>query len=224
MSVMSKGSAAPARRVAAGFAMPAVETRKVDQAEIEAVVQSVVATLRGDMTAAELSLFAELEGLSRFIRHAKQEIAALRPDEIQDKHLPSATDELDAIVGSTAEATHTILDSVEKIEKASGTLTGEAKDSIANAVTNIYEACNFQDVTGQRIGKVVRTLKQIEAKVAGLVKAFGDEIERVAASSPGLVESTAPVGLDADKALLNGPQLPGAGNSQADIDALFGSD
>jgi hypothetical protein len=56
------------------------------------------------------------------------------------------------------------------------------------------------------------------------VKAFGDEIERVAASSPGLVESTAPVGLDADKALLNGPQLPGAGNSQADIDALFGSD
>jgi chemotaxis protein CheZ len=224
MSVMSKGSAAPARRVAAGFAMPAVETRKVDQAEIEAVVQSVVATLRGDMTAAELSLFAELDGLSRFIRHAKQEIAALRPDEIQDKHLPSATDELDAIVGSTAEATHTILDSVEKIEKASGTLTGEAKDSIANAVTNIYEACNFQDVTGQRIGKVVRTLKQIEAKVAGLVKAFGDEIERVAASSPGLVESTAPVGLDADKALLNGPQLPGAGNSQADIDALFGSD
>ena len=106
---MSNGSAAPARRVAAGFAMPAAETRKVDQAEIEAVVQSVVATLRGDMTAAELSLFAELEGLSRFIRHAKQEIAALRPDEIQDKHLPSATDELDAIVGSTAAATHTIL-------------------------------------------------------------------------------------------------------------------
>jgi chemotaxis protein CheZ len=224
MSAMSNGSAAPARRVAAGFAMPAAETRKVDQAEIEAVVQSVVATLRGDMTAAELSLFAELEGLSRFIRHAKQEIAALRPDEIQDKHLPSATDELDAIVGSTAEATHTILDSVEKIEKASGTLTGEAKDSIANAVTNIYEACNFQDITGQRIGKVVRTLKQIEAKVAGLVKAFGDEIERVAASSPALVESTAPVESDADKGLLNGPQLPGAGNSQADIDALFGSD
>jgi chemotaxis protein CheZ len=225
MSAMSNGSAVSLKRTPAGHAAPAAETRTVDRAEIEAVVQSVVATLRGDMTATELSLFAELEGLSRFIRHAKQEIAALRPDEIQDKHLPSATDELDAIVGSTAEATHTILDSVEKIEKACAALTGEAKDDIGNAVTAIYEACNFQDITGQRISKVVRTLKQIEAKVAGLVAAFGDEIDRVAAANPGLVESTgAKEPSDADKALLNGPQLPGAGNTQADIDALFGSD
>ena len=76
---MSNGSAAPAKRTLAGQAMPAAEDRKIDRAEIEAVVQSVVATLRGDMTATELSLFAELEGLSRFIRHAKLEIAALRP-------------------------------------------------------------------------------------------------------------------------------------------------
>jgi chemotaxis protein CheZ len=225
MNAMSNGNAASLKRAPGGYKMPAVETRTIDRAEIEAVVQSVVATLRGDMTAAELSLFAELEGLSRFIRHAKLEIAALRPDEIQDKHLPSATDELDAIVGSTAEATHTILDSVERIEKACGTLSGEAKDEIANAVTNIYEACNFQDITGQRIGKVVRTLKQIETKVAGLVEAFGEEIERVAAANPGFVEAAgASRQEDVDKALLNGPQLPGAGNTQADIDALFGSD
>ena len=67
----------------------------------------------------------------------------------------------------------------------------------------------------------MRTLKQIEDKVAGLVKAFGDEIDRAAsvahAAQP--AEQT-----DADKALLNGPQLPGNANSQADIDALFGSD
>ncbi len=219
---MSIGNAASAKR-AAGYGKPAAEARTVDRAEIEAVVQSVVATLRGGMTAAELSLFAELEGLSRFIRHAKLEIAALRPDEIQDKHLPSATDELDAIVGSTAEATHTILDSVERIEKVCATLSGDAKTDIANAVTSIYEACNFQDITGQRIGKVVRTLKQIEAKVVGLVEAFGDEIDRVAAANPGLVEATKDEA-DADKALLNGPQLPGGGNTQADIDALFGSD
>jgi chemotaxis protein CheZ len=183
-------------------------------------VQSVVATLRGGMTAAELSLYQELEGLSRLIRHAKAEIAALRPDEIQDKHLPSATDELDAIVGSTEQATNVILDSVEKIEGATATLTGEAKDQIANAITNIYEACNFQDITGQRISKVVRTLKQIETKVAGLVRAFGDEGVPAGASVVDAVEEV----VDQDKALLNGPQLPGAANTQADIDALFGSD
>jgi chemotaxis protein CheZ len=198
--------------------LPEADFRPIDRDEIEKVVQGVVATLRGEMTAAELSLYAELEGLSRFIRHAKAEIAALRPDEIQDKHLPTAADELDAIVGSTEQATHVILDSVEKIEKASADLKGEPKDAIGNAITNIYEACNFQDITGQRINKVVRTLKQIEDKVAGLVKAFGDEIERAASIAQ------APAGEDTDKALLNGPQLPGNANSQADIDALFGSD
>lgn len=202
--------------------LPDADFRPINRDEIEKVVQSVVATLRGDMTAQELSLYAELEGLSRFIRHAKAEIAALRPDEIQDKHLPTAADELDAIVGSTEQATHVILDSVEKIEKASAGLQGEPKDAIGNAITNIYEACNFQDITGQRINKVVRTLKQIEDKVAGLVKAFGDEIERAAGAAQAHAEPAAEA--DADKALLNGPQLPGNANTQADIDALFGSD
>ena len=94
-------------------------------------------------------------------------------------------------------------------------------------MTNIYEACNFQDIIRDgKIGKVVRTLKQIEAKVAGLVEAFGDEaIDQVAASSPGLVESTAATGQqDADSGLLNGPQLPRRRQFARDIDALFGSD
>ena len=217
MCAMPNGAASLKRFV--DEQLPEADFRPIDRDEIEKVVQGVVATLRGEMTAAELSLYAELEGLSRFIRHAKAEIAALRPDEIQDKHLPTAADELDAIVGSTEQATHVILDSVEKIEKASADLKGEPKDAIGNAITNIYEACNFQDITGQRINKVVRTLKQIEDKVAGLVKAFGDEIERAASIAQ------APAGdADTDKALLNGPQLPGNANSQADIDALFGSD
>ncbi|HEX2114016.1 MAG TPA: hypothetical protein VHM01_06390, partial [Alphaproteobacteria bacterium] len=77
---MSSG-AVSARRLA-DEQLPETDFRPIDRSEIEKVVQSVVATLRGDMTAAELSLYAELEGLSRFIRHAKVEIAALRPDEI----------------------------------------------------------------------------------------------------------------------------------------------
>jgi chemotaxis protein CheZ len=220
MSALPNGPSTSVKRLA-DAQLPGADFRPVDRDEIEKVVQSVVATLRGDMTAEELSLYAELEGLSRFIRHAKTEIAALRPDEIQDKHLPIAADELDAIVGATEQATHVILDSVEKIERASAELSGESKQAIGNAITNIYEACNFQDITGQRINKVVRTLKQIEDKVAGLVKAFGDEIQRHAsiAHAAGLASDT-----DTDKALLNGPQLPGNANTQADIDALFGSD
>jgi chemotaxis protein CheZ len=223
MSALPNGPSTSVKRLV-DAQLPGADFRPVDRDEIEKVVQSVVATLRGDMTAEELSLYAELEGLSRFIRHAKTEIAALRPDEIQDKHLPIAADELDAIVGATEQATHVILDSVEKIERASAELSGESKQAIGNAITNIYEACNFQDITGQRINKVVRTLKQIEDKVAGLVKAFGDEIQRHASIAHAAGPAAPASGTEADKALLNGPQLPGNGNTQADIDALFGSD
>lgn len=223
MSAVPSGVPTSVARLVDGQ-LPGADFRSIDREEIEKVVQTVVATLRGDMTAAELSLYAELDGLWRFIRHAKTEIAALRPDEIQDKHLPTAADELDAIVGATEQATHVILDSVEKIERATASLTGENKESVGTAVTSIYEACNFQDITGQRINKVVRTLKQIEDKVAGLVKAFGDEIERAASVGAHAAPATSPTAAEADKALLNGPQLPGNANSQADIDALFGSD
>lgn len=199
------------------------EARRIDKAEIAEVVQSVVVTLRGDLSARDLSLYQEVEGLARFIRHAKAEIAALHPDEIKEKHLPTATDELDAIVGATEEATHIILDSVEKIESTANSLGGEAKESISGAVTKIYEACNFQDITGQRISKVVRALKQIETKVAALVRAFGAENE---SKMPVVTEAGKPPSNDGsidESALLNGPQLPGNANSQADIDAMFGS-
>lgn len=192
-----------------------------DREEIAAVVRSIVSTLRGDMTAAELALYNELEGLARFIEHAKAEIAALRPDEIRERHLPVATDELDAIVGATEEATHAILDSVEKIEGAVADLSGTARRAIDEAITRIYEACNFQDITGQRVTKVVKTLKLIEKKIAELIAAFGHEIGPVADAT--WTEAAAETGDLAEAELLNGPQLPGRGNTQADIDALFNS-
>lgn len=192
-----------------------------DREEIAAVVRSIVSTLRGDMTAAELALYNELEGLARFIEHAKAEIAALRPDEIRERHIPVATDELDAIVGATEEATHAILDSVEKIEGAVADLSGTARRAIDEAITRIYEACNFQDITGQRVTKVVKTLKLIEKKIAELIAAFGHEIGPVADAT--WTEAAAETGDLAEAELLNGPQLPGRGNTQADIDALFNS-
>src|SRR5689334_3527501 len=133
----------------------------MDRAQIAEIVQSVVVTLSGDITREDLSLHHELESLAKYIESARAEIAALRPDEINDRHLPSATDELDAIVGATEEATGIILDSMEKIEAVVSTLSGESATTIADNVTRVYEACNFQDITGQRITKVVKTLKQI---------------------------------------------------------------
>jgi len=156
-------------------------------------------------------LFSELESLALFIETAKRDIAALHPEEIRKKHLPTAADELDAIVASTAEATGSILDSAEKLSAIAETLSGPAVDQIVEQVTRIFEACTFQDITGQRITKVVKTLKEIDGKVGELVRAFGSRGGRAARRK----------GRRGDAALLNGPQLPQNATSQAEIDALF---
>jgi chemotaxis protein CheZ len=200
----------------------AASVPRADRAEITEVVQSIVTSLSGDLSPADLTLYRELESLAKFIHEAKGEIAALRPQEIREKHLPSATDELDAIVGATAEATHTILDAVESIEKISGTLPDGAGQGLGDHVMAIYQACSFQDITGQRINKVVRTLKEIENKVDQLLSAFGDEVAQKRAKAVAEAAAAAAPQKEArEEHLLNGPQLPQEAVSQADIDAFF---
>jgi chemotaxis protein CheZ len=199
-----------------------VPSPRADRAEITEVVQSIVTSLSGDLSPGDVSLYKELESLAKFIHEAKSELAALRPQDIRDKHLPTATDELDAIVSATAEATHTILDAVESIERISTTLPESSGQGLGDHVIAIYQACSFQDITGQRINKVVKTLKQIESKVDQLLSAFGDEVaqQRTKASTEAAVaDKEARAGRE--EHLLNGPQLPTEAVSQADIDALF---
>ena len=109
---------------------------------IEATVRAVLTTMAGDLTSKESALLAELEGLGRTIARAKAEIAALKVEDIRDAHIPSATDELDAIVDHTAHATNEILDCCETLEQMQSELSGEAADKLQGAVTRIYEACS----------------------------------------------------------------------------------
>ncbi len=180
--------------------------------ELIADVMRAVLGTRKEAGPDDASLIREVEELGRTIASAKAEIAALRVDDITDSHIPSATDELDAIVAHTAAATDRILETCETLDDVATGLTGAAAAQLQDATTRIYEACSFQDITGQRITKVVATLKTIEAKVAQMVATFGGT---GAASS----------GHDArpDRDLLNGPQLPTAAMDQSDIDKLLAS-
>ena len=185
----------------------------VDPALVAGVVREIMTTLDGDLSAADLKLYREVEALARYIREARREIAELETDEIRRHHIPAATDELDAIVSATEQATGAILDSAETVERVADSLDGEAREALCEAVTRIYEACNFQDITGQRIGKVVKALQHIEQKVDMLVETYGaaGEGRPRKAASPQEAE------------LLNGPALPGEAATQAEIDALLAS-
>jgi chemotaxis protein CheZ len=184
------------------------------------VVRAVLESMAGDLTAAETALLGEVAELGRTIAAAKAEIAALRVRDINISHIPSATDELDAIVAHTAEATESILEICETLDRVAGKLSGETQRDLSaqlqDATTRIYEACSFQDITGQRITKVVATLKTIEVKVAHIIAAFGDRRHD---------ESDVPLAADMPPvdALLHGPQLPANAMDQTDIDKLLAS-
>jgi chemotaxis protein CheZ len=140
---------------------------------IEAAVRAVLGSMAGDMTMTEAALLGELEALGREVARAKSEIAALRVDDINASHIPTATDELDAVVSHTATATNEILDCCETLEGLQARLSGADAEALSGAVTRIYEACSFQDITGQRIGKVVAALKSIEKRVTAVTASFG---------------------------------------------------
>lgn len=181
------------------------------------VVRAVLSTMTGDLSVKETALLGEVEDLGRRIAAAKAEIAELGVDDITDSHIPSATDELDAIVEHTAKATDSILEVCETLDAVGAALSGDhapLAGKLQDATTAIYEACSFQDITGQRISKVVATLKMIESKVAHIMIAFGQHDADSYAKPPEP---------PAEAALLNGPQLPGAAMGQSDIDKLLAS-
>lgn len=185
---------------------------------IEQAVRAVLGSLSGDMTVTEAALLAELEALGREVARTKTEIAALRVDDINASHIPAATDELDAVVSHTATATNEILDCCETLEALQPRLSGQDAEALSGAVTRIYEACSFQDITGQRISKVVAALKAIEARVAAATAAFGRSSS--AAPAPAIEEAGSRT---EGERLANGPQLPAAASSQEEIDRLLAS-
>jgi chemotaxis protein CheZ len=185
---------------------------------ITEVAQALLAGMHGELSAPEARLLGGIENLARTIADARREIAALRVDDITTSHIPSATDELDAIVAHTAAATDSILGTCEtldslaaELQQDSAPLSQAGAISLQGATTRIYEACSFQDITGQRISKVVTTLKAIDAKVVGLISTFACR------AAPALAAAN-------DQAtLLNGPQFPAVAMAQTDIDRLLAS-
>lgn len=165
--------------------------------------------LREGLDSTVSSLMAELDALSRIIADARLEVAALRAEDNDAADIPAASDELAAIVSHTAQATHEIIDSCESLEEVSLRVAPADAGPMQVAITRIYEACSFQDITGQRIAKVVAALQAIETRIA-----------RARQGLPARPPITLPIA-PAAVSLLNGPQLPGNGISQSAIDALF---
>lgn len=169
-------------------------------------------------------LQAELSVIDEAIKQTKGDLTTIREQGIDDGQMDRVVQELQAVYSGTSEATDRILKAAEDIEQLSSTLSASLKNEheknlaqdIQDQVTQMFEACNFHDLTGQRINKVISTLKLVEDHMSQMVEIWS-AIERFTNHVARL--STAPQG----DSLLNGPKLDGdeGHSSQNDIDALF---
>lgn len=170
-------------------------------------------------------LKVELDAIYEAIAQTKKEIATLHHTTgSEGEDMTRVTNELDAVVGGTEGATEDILSAAEFIDETANTLSarldGQEADlanDIQERVVKIFEACNFQDLTGQRITKVVGTLRFIEDRIAQMMEIWGgiESFQEIEVEQQETAEG--------DAALLNGPSLDTDMDvaSQDDIDALF---
>ncbi len=171
-------------------------------------------------------LRAELDTMKEAISSTKREIASLYRSDTEGKGMRRVAGELDAVVGATEQATTSILTGLEEIENHAQMLRAMGADASGNdhvgqileRIVSMYEACNFQDLTGQRIGKIVNVLKFVEERLDKMIGVWGG----LDAFKDLIVADGGPDAND-EKSLLNGPKLEeDIGHvDQNDIDALF---
>ena len=125
----------------------------------------------------------EIHALSFAIQQTKEEIAALYNSADTVNRMSVLQHDLQTVVDTTEEATTKILDAVEKMDLAAQNIKGASEDpyvhqmteEISDNVTMVLEASNFQDLTGQRLIKVVNTLTYIEERIGKIIDIWGEE-------------------------------------------------
>lgn len=169
-------------------------------------------------------LNSEIENLLRYVERLRSEVAgATKPQDDEKSSFHSMSEQLTAIAHSTEEASHVILESSESISNYVGELEEMLDDADAKALCEkitaesmrAMEACSFQDLTGQRVTRILNSLRFVEDRVDAMVELCGQESIRkmsmeLAAQDP-----------EPEDVAMHGPQSPGASISQDEIDALF---
>ena len=158
----------------------------------------------------------ELAAVADYIAHIKREIGALRANELYRDRIPTAHRELGGVVSATASATHTIMSAAEEILGSDEASLERYRERVESKLLEIFEACAFQDITGQRINRVVDSLAHLEKRL----ERFTDAVKVRDAATLEVDETLHQARREV--LLLNGPAAEGQGIAQDDIDKMFG--
>ena len=165
----------------------------------------------------------EISDIAGRIRATKAEIAAIRHPLADEDRFRTAALELSHVVKATEAATNGIMTQAERIEEIVGEMKFIAKDQfmstklndISELLVKLYEMCNFQDLTGQRINKVVKVLTFIEERIEAMMALWNKHEFESMPLPPSTTKTD-------DGLELHGPESEDSTTNQADIDKLFG--
>jgi len=189
-----------------------------DAVPVEDIGSVVLSLVNGTSQREDVAQVAtELKGLLEYISAAKSELIGMQPKSLSHQDIPDAAEQLTAIVSATEDTASSIMDAADSIGEIAVGLDGEAGEKLEAISTELFQASSFQDITGQRITKVSKTLDQLERRLSSLASAIGDDyvapLEDLDVDEQGVAVNS--------EDLLHGPQLEGEGNSQDEIDAIL---
>jgi chemotaxis protein CheZ len=189
---------------------------EISLVDVVALAEITAESLQTFFETMDTAIYRELRDIADYIVEMKIEIGALQANELKETRIPAAGQQLSAIIESTEAATNSIMECAEAVMAADSSDSKSYKALVDGKMLAIFEACSFQDITGQRIAKVVEALEHIEARVSRFaatmrtkdLSGFINEEEKSRAERK-------------KRLLLNGPPFEGEGNVQTEIDELL---
>lgn len=189
----------------------------VSLSDVVRLTDLALQSMRAFVGASNGAVMKELHDIAQYIESLKGEIGALGTSELRDHRLPAAGMELDAIVSATEKATNSIMECAEAVMAHEADDVESYKAFVEERMLVIFEACSFQDITGQRIAKVVETLHFIESRVARFADALPVQDGEVKMSDEERAAAERK-----QRLILHGPQFEGEAMAQDEIDRLLG--
>jgi chemotaxis protein CheZ len=153
---------------------------------------------------------AVLNELRMHIEHVCKQFHIIRSEAAsisQKTAIPDAMLHLQDVLQSTEDATLAIIDAAMAVNTIAeeGSLPETCKQKLQRQAAVILESCSFQDISGQRIKKVLAQINTLETQLRSLADISAGRATPSMAGDP----------------LLNGPALSSAAPTQAEIDRQF---
>lgn len=181
----------------------------IKQSEVDKLTKDFLTTVDSYVSSEQRNIiYSQIDTISQQITGLKKNISIMGNDILQDNFIPEIATELYSVISQTEKSVIGILDTADEIGKMSAKIfPPELKEELLSHSTKILELCNFQDLTGQIIQRIIKRLTIIESTVNKIAIELGPNYKLSSKLTP--------------DSLLNGPQKEEERPSQNEIDDLF---